>query len=251
MTLFGIGLKWDDVTIVKVMSYHLYWFGMECWNILRMSNNGDSKLSLKPTTINLYSKNKYDIMVTPTFGNLYPGLFEGPIRANASVINAINGGSVAFIGSVVEVDPISQGTPPGSLLPEVSITAIQGFPTYGIEVGGVRKGVYGVSAISFKSGINLNDPGLIALFREAVRVCTEGICLANVLTRTSSDIQLGDPLTADAFSAPDFSTFGFLAKAQSGDFVIARALQPIPVGTPDNPQARVAAVNVQREGILP
>ena len=193
------------------------------------------------------------MVITITSKDLYPGLAEGPIQSTARVINAINGALVASIGSVVEVDPVSQGTPPGSLLPEVSAIISTGLPTYGIEVGGQRKGVYSDS-VSTSNDIKTisNSPSFIAGFRERVRVCTQGVCLGNVISRNNSDVKIGDPLTADFFfDVPqDVLTTGFLAKAGTGDYVIARALQPVPAGTSEHFEIRTAAVDVQREGVL-
>ena len=69
-----------------------------------------------------------------------------------------------------------------------------------------------------------NDSAIIAILRQGVRVCTKGICLANVLSRNNFPMDIGDPLTADVFiddGANDFFTNDYLVKAESGDFVIS------------------------------
>lgn len=190
--------------------------------------------------------------------NLYPGLSEGPVNTR-SVINATSGAPIAQIGNVVEVDTLAMGTPEGSLLPEVSTADVLGGPTIGIEVGGVRKGIYDnfpLIEVEFEDNFALiADSSFIAGQGEAVRVCTKGVCLGNLLCRSNDTINIGDPLTADEgviFFEGVFIFFnGRLRKATSGDFVIARALQPVPLGTPTDIQGRVAAVDVQREGVLP
>lgn len=192
-----------------------------------------------------------------TFGNLYLGLAEGSINIEySSVINAIAGAAVAVIGKTVRLDPIGTGpktTPVGSLLPRVSVVTSIGDPSYGVIVGGQNKGVY-------DDGFDPGDPisafeelGIVAAFLgDAVKVCTQGRCLGVVVTRLGEDVKIGDPLTADRLiqNTPFFISLGTLIKASSGDFVIARALQAVPVGTVNDPQVRVAAVNVKREGVL-
>ncbi|MEE9573799.1 MAG: hypothetical protein V3W20_12170 [Candidatus Neomarinimicrobiota bacterium] len=186
--------------------------------------------------------------------NLYRGLSEGAVQAK-TIINAISGASIAQIGNVVTADTVAQGTPEGSLLPEVSTTDELGGQTMGIEVGGVRKGIYdNFPLIEIDIPELIADSSFIAGNGEGVRVCTKGVCLGNLVCRSNDSISIGDSLTADAgvilFEGVLIFFDGKLRKATSGDFVIARALQEVPLGTPTDIQARVAAVNVQREGVL-
>ncbi len=191
--------------------------------------------------------------------NLYLGLSEGPVQAK-TVINAVSSPEIAQIGNVVRVLEAAEERESVSILPEVAAVAEIGDPTMGIEVGGVRKGTYeNYPLIEVEADGNLTplfeDPSFIAGTGEGVRVCEKGVCLGNLLCRSNDFININDPLTADAgvilFEGVFIFFNGSLRKATSGDFVIARALQAVPLGTPTDIQGRVAAVNVQREGFLP
>lgn len=185
-------------------------------------------------------------------GNLYPGLFEGPIDHNASsVINAICGDFFLATGEVVrelEIGSASGKTPPGSLLPRVGIPKTSGDPAYGVVVGGQNKGIF-ADGKEFENIDLAKKAGIVAgLQGDSVRVVTQGRCLAEIVNRSNSELSINTPLTGDR---DEPIVFGAFKKAESGDFVLARLLQEIPLGTMANPVLRIAAVDVQREGILP
>lgn len=190
-------------------------------------------------------------MVHEIFGNLYPGLAEGPIdKESSSVINSIVGDSFLVIGDVVGLIPFinpDTGTQPEDLLPRVGFPP-SGFPAYGVIVGGVKKGVHrdADDDIIDKDG---TSRGIIAgLFGDSIRICTQGRCLAKIHNVTGSELPIGTPLTPIL----DFPIIvGDLQKATPGDFVSARLLQTVPLGITTDPRFRVAAVDFQREGKLP
>ena len=189
--------------------------------------------------------------MSATFGNLYPGLADGPINNDAtSVINAIVGDDFLIIGEVVRV--LRLGTTDGftrasDLLPRVGIPSSAGDPAYGVVVGGNKKGTYH-EGIEPTDEENASQLGILAgLITDGVKVCTKGMCLAEIVNRAGIPLNIGDPLTSDRGGG----VFGAFKLATSGDFVLARLLQPIDSGTAPSPAQRIAAVDVQREGILP
>ena len=93
-------------------------------------------------------------------------------------------------------------------------------------------------------GVISGNPQLVATSGDAVRVCTQGRCIATVQTQASDGgaIAIGDPLTASAG--------GTLVIADaSGDLVVARALQSAPLDLGSGNVSYIA-VDVQREGFL-
>ncbi len=57
-------------------------------------------------------------------------------------------------------------------------------------------------------------------------------------------------MTPDLGGSTSIDNFGTFKTASSGDEILARLLQLVPVGTPDDTRLRIAAVDVQREGIF-
>ncbi len=180
--------------------------------------------------------------------NAYSGLSQGPIDHDASsVINVIfdnpDENEFIIIGSTLFI----KLPPPNELLPSVDFifSVPQSLLFYGIAVGGVRKGIY--PNLNTSTDVVFTRLGLttVALEGEVLRLCTQGRCIAEVgvLTPTVPQIFIGDPLTPSASGSN-------LIKAESGDSVVARALQDtIPNTVAENLQ--YIAVDLQREGILP
>ncbi len=198
-----------------------------------------------------------------TFGNEYLGLAEGVINnKSSSVINATVGDTFMAIGDVarylallsspppVNIDGFTQ---PQDLLPRIGIPATSGQPSVGVVVGGNLKGIYGdgIEPPSVSAGI---EQGTVAgIFGDSVKVCTQGLCIAKVISRLGNALPIGTALTPDrggTVSVPE-GNFGSFKEAESGDFVLARLLQPVPLGTDVDTKVRLVAVNIQREGILP
>ena len=181
----------------------------------------------------------------PTFGNLFSGLSNGPVDSeSSSVINAIVGDAILLIGETVRlVNAID-------ILPRVGIVTLTGAVAYGVIVGGDKKGIYQNGEEGNSVSENLEKGIVAGLMGESVRVCTQGRCLAEVISRKGNVMNVGTPLTPDVGVAP-INNFGTLTEAESGNFVLARLLQEIPSGDMDNPKIRIAAVDVHREGKLP
>ena len=178
--------------------------------------------------------------------NSYLGLWQGPIDNNASsVINAVAdvpAGNTLNIGSGVYVASIA----PDTLLPGVD--EIFNVPTsllfIGITVGGDLKGTYGEVGDGVAFITDLDAVDVIAVNGDAVRVCTQGRCVARVKTNIFGAIDIGDALGVNGTNE------GTLTLATSGQNVIARALQAAPLdGSTDDLQ--YIAVDVQREGVAP
>jgi len=185
-------------------------------------------------------------MVTVT-DNKVKGLAQGPIKNfNASrVVNAIYdsnpGGFVALIGCPVFVQPPAGNDAALHILPEVNsvVSSSDGF--FGILVGGVNKGIYPPTGVFLPLDPELTSISLVAAPGGTVRVCTQGICIANVNTQFDS-YDIGDPLKAED---------SHLFPASSGAQVVARVLQPLVGGSGEVGSFAFIAVDVQREGILP
>ena len=154
--------------------------------------------------------------------NLFVGLARGPIDHEASsVINSIANESIDMGAAVSLV-----AAPTTELLPRVEVGDAQGEALYGIVVGGDVDGIYGDGSDSTDDSTRAaNAAG------QGVVVVTQGRCLAKI----DGTIVLGDPLTAAAA--------GGLEVAAAADEVIAIALQAAADGD-------IAAVDVQRQGIL-
>lgn len=177
--------------------------------------------------------------------NAYLGLWEGPIDNKASsVVNAIfdkEHGENMIIGDAVHLQPPK----PDELLPRVDFIFDAGdiLLFYGIAVGGDLGGIYPVAGGGFNpipgetdfSTSVANESG------EGVRICTQGRCIARV-GATSSDVNIGDPLTSNADAT--------LVLATSGQPVFARALQFKAQKTTSIRESYIA-VDIQREGTLP
>jgi len=154
--------------------------------------------------------------------NLFPGLARGPIDHEASsVINSIANEAIDMGAAVSLVTE-----PAAEILPRVEVGDSQGEALYGIVVGGDTDGVYGTGADSTDDSTRA-----ASVAGDAVVVVTQGRCLAKI----DGTIVLGDPLTAAAA--------GGLEVAAAADEVIAIALQAAADGD-------IAAVDVQRQGIL-
>ena len=168
--------------------------------------------------------------------NLFEGLWEGPIDNKASsIINAIADSPILIGESLEFVAP-----PAGEILPRVNnIRSIGRNILYGIGIGGDAGGTYPISAIGFGTGFDFS--AIIAFGGQAVRVCTQGRCIARVKTQTNA-INAGDLLTPNPTSE--------LILATPGRPFVARALQSIPqiitLGA-----FQYMAVDIHREGKLP
>ena len=186
------------------------------------------------------------VVPSVTFGNEFQGLAQGAVNITASsILNVINGDQLLFTGDVVK--NLSE-TLPNLLLPRVGVVSFSGESGYGVVIGGNQKGVYGdgnnPSTISEAQEIGI----LAAVENDAVRMCTQGTCLARVINRTMTELQIGTPLTPDRDETID--TLGAFKEATTGDPILARLLQRVPAATPTDNELRVVAVDVQREGTL-
>jgi len=154
--------------------------------------------------------------------DLFVGLARGPIDHEASsVINSIANESIDMGAAVTLVAP-----PSTELLPRVEVGDAQGEALYGIVVGGDVDGIFGDGSDSTDDTTRAaNAAG------QGVVVVTQGRTKAKI----DGTIVLGDPLTASAA--------GGLEVAAAADEVIAIALQAASAGD-------MAAVDVQRQGIL-
>jgi len=176
---------------------------------------------------------------TPVIENKVSGLFQGPVDHNAgSVVNAVydttSPGNFALIGDSVFI----QSPPNDGLLPEVNFIFGTGLLFYGVVVGGDQDGIYPETGDDFV--FDVDDPAIVALSGDTVRVCTQGRCIAG-LDNDGISYNVGDPLKA--------ADGGQLVLATSGSLVVARALQQLDaVG---GFSIGFIAVDIQREGILP
>ncbi len=132
--------------------------------------------------------------------DLYPGVFDGPVGAEAIVINCIADESIT-IGSPVII--VAGGT--AELGPRVEPNATQGAPAFGVCVGGDANGTYGGSSEAAASAAG-----------EAVKVCVFGRCKVRVNGSTAA-ILVGSNLTIDAVD-------GIAELAAAADEVFGRAL---------------------------
>ena len=169
--------------------------------------------------------------------NQYPGLARGPIDHNASsVINSISDDAITMGSALILDTPI----PTDELLPRViESTATVDLPIYGIAVGGDTDGIYGDGAAASDDSTRAT-----ASAGQGVVVVTQGRCLARVKGANQAGnqtISIGDPLVS---SDDDAGTLFRGTDADTDEFVIARALQPVTSGDLD-----IIAVDVQREGV--
>lgn len=157
--------------------------------------------------------------------NQFLGLARGPIDHNASsVINVIANSAIQMGSAIILIAPQTS-----ELLPRVREASSPG-PTnilYGIVVGGDADGVFNNGSPSV---LDINRAATVA--GQGVVVVTQGRSLARVV----GEVLLGESLTGSGVT-------GVLKKAESGNLVIARALQPVDSGDTD-----MVAVDVQREG---
>ena len=171
--------------------------------------------------------------------NKYPGLAQGPIDHQSSLIVNATFISTGPLRVGVIGDSVFLLAPPAvGLLPEVDFvnSVAQERLVYGITVGGDLEGTYPKTGdvVNFSS----QDSDVIALNGDTVRVCTQGRCVARVNTDPSnSPIAIGDALQA--------ISNGELALAATGNIIIARALEAVPA-TGVNTVSYIA-VDVQRE----
>jgi len=164
--------------------------------------------------------------------NFYLGLARGPIdHQSSSVINVIANSSIEM-GAAVTLDTSVDAA---ELLPRVDeAAATQGLESYGIAVGGDTDGIYSTTgAASGTASTKATESA-----GQGVVVVTQGRCLARVDGTGGGAVAVGSPLTVSD------TTTGTLELADTGDFVIAIALQD-PTGATD-----IIAVDVQRTGIL-
>jgi len=177
--------------------------------------------------------------------NHYPGLWQGPIDHKASsVINAIVESQSANDDDWVDVgDSVYlTGVLEDELLSRVDYTRSSEetrIKFIGIVVDGDEDGIY-VSAgdlVVFTGAIGRPVGDVAGFNGDAIRICTQGRCIIRV-DQIGSPIAIGDPITPHGL--------GTLRKAISGDNVVARALQPVPIFG-----LQYIAADVQREGILP
>ncbi len=180
--------------------------------------------------------------------NHFTGLWQGPIDNNASsVINAVadleNPSRWISIGDALFVKEPN----PDELLPNVFYvnSALNSQKFIGIAVGGDAKGIY-ADAGDLVGKNSIDNVDTIATDTQlGVRVCTQGRCIARVVTNGIGDINIGDVLT------PTGGPEGTLRLSTlSGDNLVARALQIALEGEPVGPDQYIA-VDVQREGLLP
>lgn len=183
--------------------------------------------------------------MSATFGNSFIGLWQGSVDSNASsVINAILNDSILLVGDVVRLLGPLEG-----LLPTVA--AGDNPSAFGVAVAGDQDGIYGEGREPADEAIDPNEFGTLAALRgDTVRVCTQGRCLAKVVNQTTSQLEVGTPLTGLRDAGNNiFAAFGVLV---AGSEVLARLLQPVDAGiSPSEPATRIAAVDIQREGIAP
>ena len=142
--------------------------------------------------------------------DLYPGLFDGAVDAEAYVINAIADEQITIGSPVILVAP---GT--GENLPRVEPTATLTDFVYGIVVGGDLNGTYG---------------------GDVVKVCVNGRCKARV-DGSGTPVVLGSPLGAS-------TTDGVAIVAAATTPVFGRAQQPSTVATD------FIVVFVDQEGVV-
>lgn len=159
--------------------------------------------------------------------NLFSGLARGPIDHEASsVINAIANEQIDMGNTVKLVAP-----PSLEILPRVENGDTQGEALYGVVVGGDADGIFGTGAASTDDTTRATLTGA-SISESSVVVVTQGRALA----RVTGTIAIGDKLTQSA-------TVGVLEVASASDEIIAVALQ-------DSTGSDIAAVDIQREGIL-
>lgn len=171
--------------------------------------------------------------------NKFAGLSQGPVDHKASsVVNVICGGIFLNLGDGVFV--ISPST--NELLPRVDFTnnnldSSQRF--IGITVGGDNEGTYG----KVGEQVVTSDTEDVAAFNgQDVRICTQGRCIARVMTFGMGAINIGDPLTPKSING-ELS----LQTASPTFPVVARALQQASLDAQID-DIQYIAVDVQREG---
>ena len=159
--------------------------------------------------------------------NKFLGLFRGAFpRDQVTVINA-TAASTLFNGDVVTLS--APGT--DELRPRVTAGTGITDESYGIVVGGQADGVYSEDGTRTSP-----DNSAATAVGQAVEVCTQGRCLANV-DGSGSPITLGDPLSASGAA-------GIMVLAIATSIVIAKALQTSSAAND------IILVDVQREGIF-
>jgi len=151
--------------------------------------------------------------------DLYPGLFDGAVDAEAYVINAIADEQITIGSPVILVAP---GT--GENLPRVEPTATLTDFVYGVVVGGDLNGTYGGTS------------EIVAEAGDVVKVCVNGRCKARV-DGSGTPIVLGSPLGAS-------TTDGVAIVAAATTPVFGRAQQPSTVATD------FIVVFVDQEGVV-
>jgi len=180
--------------------------------------------------------------------NHFTGLWQGPIDNNASsVINAVanleDPNRWISIGDALFV----KAPTTNELLPNVFYvnSAANSLKFIGIAVGGDVKGTYGEAGDSVGKNFIDNVDTIATDEQLGVRVCTQGRCIARVVTNGIGDINIGDSLT------PTGGPEGALRLSTlTGDNLVARALQIALQGEPGGADQYIA-VDVQREGLAP
>lgn len=184
------------------------------------------------------------VTITP---NPYLGLWDGPVDINgSSVINAvykpINEPPLLMGDLVFITEPTTD-----ELLPSVDYVdnsvPTQVTTSYGIVVGGSRKGIY----LEFPN-TNSDDPNFdskieIGLVQgDHLKICTQGRCIARGRPNPLP-INIGDPL--------EINGNGSLGKATDpDDKVVARSLQKLELKNTTQLDTFLA-VDFQREGRMP
>lgn len=157
--------------------------------------------------------------------NNYLGLFRGALpRDQVTVINARAAAAIFNGDGVVLAAP---GT--DELRPSVTPSTGTTDEMYGIVVGGQADGQYSTDGTRTSP-----DNSAATAAGQAVEVCTQGRCLANV-DGSGTPIAIGDPLIGSAAA-------GVLVAAVATGRVIARALQASTAADD------IILVDVQREG---
>ena len=141
--------------------------------------------------------------------DLAAGIFDGGAGAEAIVTNWTASTAIEIGAPVIQT---AIGT--GEIFPRVT-TATDGtlLTWIGVCVGGDANGIW-------VDGTTTNDGSAAAAAGETVKVCTKGRCKIRVDGSTggaNSNIALGDALSGGAANVAQ--------RAQTGDFILGRALQ--------------------------
>lgn len=142
----------------------------------------------------------------------YPGLYRGPAGPEGSYIMVNYTANAAIpIGSPVKwVSPI----PTGEIQPRVTPSTASTDISCGIAVDGDYRGTYG----GFDTSVSPNPSNVANAAGQGVSVVEYGRVKV-VVDGSTASIAIGDAL------APSTLGSGFLKKATTGDYIVARAMQ--------------------------